>query len=62
MVFGLNALNGRVLMPDGLSSGHWNSSNAESLIRYTAEKGYDVHGWELGEFLASISEAHFLVL
>ncbi|CAA6669961.1 unnamed protein product [Spirodela intermedia] len=40
VVFGLNALNGRVPMSDA------------SLIRYTVSKGYDVSGWELGNELS----------
>lgn len=28
--------------------GDWNASNAESFIRYTVNKGYTIHGWELG--------------
>ncbi|XP_078437851.1 heparanase-like protein 3 [Wolffia australiana] len=52
VVFGLNALEGRVRLPDGSSGGRWNSSNAASLIQYTASKGYDVYGWELGNELS----------
>jgi heparanase 1 len=47
-VFGLNALNGRVPMPDGSMAGDWDITNAASLIRYTVSKGYGIHGWELG--------------
>jgi heparanase 1 len=50
--FGLNALNGRIPMPDGSYGGPWNSSNAASLIRYTVNKGYTIHGWELGNELS----------
>ena len=32
-------------------TGLWNSSNAESFIRYTHNKGYNVHAWELGNEL-----------
>lgn len=49
IIFGLNALNGRVSLPDGSMGGPWDSSNAAALIRYTVEKGYTIHGWELGE-------------
>ncbi|CAA7406944.1 unnamed protein product [Spirodela intermedia] len=52
VVFGLNALNGRVPMSDGSLGGPWSSSNAASLIRYTVSKGYDVSGWELGNELS----------
>jgi heparanase len=48
IIFGLNALNGRVPMPDGSVGGAWNYTNAASFIRYTVSKGYDIHGWELG--------------
>ena len=34
---------------DGLATGAWNSSDAESLIQYTVNKGYTIHGWELGK-------------
>nr|KJB27356.1 hypothetical protein B456_004G293000 [Gossypium raimondii] len=51
VVFGLNALNGKAIGSDGSATGAWNSSNAESLIRYTVNKGYSIHGWELGNEL-----------
>ncbi|KAM0904383.1 hypothetical protein ACQ4PT_018082 [Festuca glaucescens] len=51
IIFGLNALNGRVPMPDGSLGGPWDYTNADSFIRYTVEKGYDMHGWELGNEL-----------
>jgi Glycosyl hydrolase family 79, N-terminal domain len=47
--FGLNALSGRIPLSDGSYGGPWESSNAESLIQYTVNKGYTIHGWELGE-------------
>ncbi|KAK8558938.1 hypothetical protein V6N12_042227 [Hibiscus sabdariffa] len=43
----LNAVKG----PDGSAIGAWNSSNAESIMRYTVNKGYTIHGWELGNEL-----------
>ena len=49
IIFGLNALSGRFLRTDGSAVGDWNSSNAESLIRYTVTKGYNISGWELGK-------------
>lgn len=52
IIFGLNALNGRSLRSDGSAVGNWDPSNAESLIRYTVEKGYNIHGWELGNELS----------
>lgn len=51
VIFGLNALNGRVPLKDGSVRGPWNSSNAEALIRYTIDHGYRILGWELGEAL-----------
>lgn len=51
MIFGLNALRGRTISSQGAAVGAWNSSNAESLIRYTVKKGYRIHGWELGKNL-----------
>jgi heparanase 1 len=50
IIFGLNALNGRIPMPDGSLGGPWNYTNAASFIRYTVNKGYDIRGWELGMF------------
>ncbi|VFQ77170.1 unnamed protein product [Cuscuta campestris] len=47
IIFGLNALYGRVK-----SNGAWNSTNAESFIRYTVKRGYTIHGWELGNELS----------
>ncbi|KAH0458361.1 hypothetical protein IEQ34_013676 [Dendrobium chrysotoxum] len=52
VVFGLNALNGRVPMPDGSVGGPWNYTNAESLIHFTANKSYNILGWELGNELS----------
>ncbi|XP_073010807.1 heparanase-like protein 3 isoform X1 [Typha latifolia] len=52
IIFGLNALNGRVPMPDGSLGGPWNSTNAASFIRYTVNMGYSIHGWELGNELS----------
>ncbi|XP_050257940.1 heparanase-like protein 3 [Quercus robur] len=53
VVFGLNALSGKTLDSQGSAVGAWNSSNAESLIRYTVNKGYNIiHGWELGNELS----------
>lgn len=49
IIFGLNALAGRTIQSDGSAAGAWNYSNAESLIRYTVDKKYTIHGWELGK-------------
>ncbi|RVX19647.1 Heparanase-like protein 3 [Vitis vinifera] len=51
VIFGLNALSGRSIGMDGLATGAWNGSDAESLIQYTVNKGYTIHGWELGNEL-----------
>ncbi|WOL00508.1 heparanase-like protein 3 [Canna indica] len=51
IIFGLNALNGRVPESDGSLGGPWNYTNAASLVRYTVNKGYTIHGWELGNEL-----------
>lgn len=49
VTFGLNTLNGKKIASDGRTAlGDWDSSNAESLIRYTVSRGYNIHGWELG--------------
>lgn len=49
VTFGLNALNGRIHLKDGSSKGPWDSENAAAFIKYTVNKGYTVHGWELGQ-------------
>ncbi|OMO61680.1 Glycoside hydrolase, family 79 [Corchorus olitorius] len=52
VIFGLNALNGRSIKPDGSAVGAWDYTNAESFIRYTVGKNYTIHGWELGNELS----------
>lgn len=52
VTFGLNALTGRTINIDGSTAGAWDPSNAESLLRYTVSKGYDIYGWELGNELS----------
>lgn len=51
VTFGLNAPYGRTVKSGNLVVGDWNSSNAESLLRYTVNKGYPILGWELGELM-----------
>ncbi|KAK9149568.1 hypothetical protein Scep_008325 [Stephania cephalantha] len=52
VIFGLNALNGRTINPEGSAVGPWDSSNAASLIRYSVSKGYNIYAWELGNELS----------
>ncbi|PIN01871.1 Beta-glucuronidase [Handroanthus impetiginosus] len=52
IIFGLNALTGRTIGPDGTCTGAWNSSNSESLIRHTVNSSYTIYGWELGNELS----------
>lgn len=54
VTFGLNALYGKTVKQSGMVVGDWNSSNAESLLRYTVDKGYPIVGWELGKFFNSL--------
>ncbi|KAK8340468.1 hypothetical protein V6Z12_A08G102300 [Gossypium hirsutum] len=51
VIFGLNALAGRTIAPDGSAVGAWNYTNAESFMQYTVDKNYTIHGWELGNEL-----------
>ncbi|KAL4650837.1 hypothetical protein ACB092_01G116000 [Castanea dentata] len=51
VVFGLNELRGKTIN-SGSAEGAWNSSNAESLMRYTVNQGYTIQGWELGNELS----------
>ncbi|KAK9079506.1 hypothetical protein SSX86_001178 [Deinandra increscens subsp. villosa] len=53
VIFGLNALSHRQVNNDGSVVGPWNSSNAEELMKYTVDKGFPVHGWELGNELSA---------
>ncbi|KAL4632868.1 hypothetical protein ACB092_04G082100 [Castanea dentata] len=53
VVFGLNEISGKTIDSQGSAVGAWNSSNAESLIRYTVNNGYKIiRGWELGNELS----------
>jgi heparanase 1 len=47
----LNALNGKSIHAGGSANGPWNYTNAELFIQYTVGKNYDIHGWELGEYM-----------
>lgn len=48
MTFGLNALNGRHHIRNGIWGGDWNSSNARAFMEYTISKHYPVESWEFG--------------
>ncbi|KAK8597896.1 hypothetical protein V6N13_095290 [Hibiscus sabdariffa] len=52
IIFGLNALAGRTIKSGGPAIGPWNYTNAESFIRYTVGKNYNIYGWELGNELS----------
>ncbi|CAO2825848.1 unnamed protein product [Amaranthus hypochondriacus] len=52
VTFGLNALKGRTINPDGSAVGAWDPSNAEYFLRYTINKGYNIYGWEFGNELS----------
>ncbi|KAL4295683.1 hypothetical protein GQ457_12G024230 [Hibiscus cannabinus] len=52
IIFGLNALAGRTVRSGRPAVGPWNYTNAESFIRYTVGKNYDIYGWELGNELS----------
>ncbi|RWW57919.1 hypothetical protein BHE74_00035274 [Ensete ventricosum] len=52
IIFGLNALNGRVPLRDGSLGGPWNYTNAAALIRYTSPR--DIH-WQQGITLLLIN-------
>ncbi|KAM3702917.1 hypothetical protein ACJW31_04G058900 [Castanea mollissima] len=53
VVFGLNEISGKTIDSQSSAVGAWNSSNAESLIRYTVNNGYKIiRGWELGNELS----------
>uniref|UniRef100_A0A8R7QW53 Heparanase-like protein 3 n=1 Tax=Triticum urartu TaxID=4572 RepID=A0A8R7QW53_TRIUA len=51
VVFGLNALNVRETDGESYMGGNWDLTNAASFIQYTVSKGYEIHGWELGNEL-----------
>lgn len=49
VIFGLNALSGRSIKPNGEAIGAWDYTNAESFIRFTAQNNHTIDGWELGK-------------
>ncbi|KAL1215372.1 Heparanase-like protein 3 [Cardamine amara subsp. amara] len=51
VIFGLNALSGRVVNPSSEAIGAWDYTNAESFIRFTVQNNYTIDGWELGNEL-----------
>ncbi|XP_012834155.1 PREDICTED: heparanase-like protein 3 [Erythranthe guttata] len=65
ITFGLNALNGKTVEEGNTSfgpanatlvaKGSWDYSIAESFIRYTVNKGYNVFAWALGNELGGIA-------
>ncbi|CAH9145765.1 unnamed protein product [Cuscuta epithymum] len=55
IIFGLNALYGRHVNLDGSTTGDWNSTNAEFLIRYSAHRKYPIIAWEFGNELVGKS-------
>ncbi|THU74989.1 hypothetical protein C4D60_Mb04t39190 [Musa balbisiana] len=52
ITFGLNALNGRHPVHNGMWVGNWNSTNARNFIKYTISRGYPVDSWEFGNELS----------
>ncbi|XP_042461216.1 heparanase-like protein 2 [Zingiber officinale] len=52
ITFGLNALNGRDSLDNGMWVGNWNSTNSREFIEYTISKGYQVDSWEFGNELS----------
>ncbi|XP_068654335.1 heparanase-like protein 1 [Aristolochia californica] len=52
VTFGLNALRGRHKIGKDVWGGPWNSTNAQSFIKYTISKGYPVDSWEFGNELS----------
>lgn len=49
VIFGLNALSGRSINPNGEATGAWDYTNAESFIRFTVQNNHTIDGWELGK-------------
>lgn len=48
-MFGLNALYGRYQISKGHWGGAWDPSNAQNLIQYTVDHGYNIYAWEFGK-------------
>ncbi|GAA0186234.1 hypothetical protein LIER_33522 [Lithospermum erythrorhizon] len=51
IIFGLNALHGKITR-QGKAIGAWDPSNSKALMKYSVERGYVIHGWELGNELS----------
>ncbi|XP_006403100.2 heparanase-like protein 3 isoform X2 [Eutrema salsugineum] len=51
VIFGLNALSGRSIKPNGEAVGAWDYTNAESFIQYIVQNNHTIDGWELGNEL-----------
>ncbi|CAM0949388.1 unnamed protein product [Alopecurus aequalis] len=52
ITFGLNALQGRKQIRQGVWGGAWNSSNAQEFMEYTASMNYPIDSWEFGNELS----------
>ncbi|KAH9318142.1 hypothetical protein KI387_019911, partial [Taxus chinensis] len=52
VAFGLNALNGRKEVSNGVLGGPWDSRNAYDFIKYTVDHGYQINAWEIGNELS----------
>mmetsp|Transcript_5170 Transcript_5170/g.7916 ORF Transcript_5170/g.7916 Transcript_5170/m.7916 type:complete len:544 (+) Transcript_5170:27-1658(+) len=70
MIFDLNGMVGRVcenvepgrapcFYPEATCTSDWDSSNAETLIRFTAEAGYPISAYELGNELTCLSPTQY---